>query len=59
MSHLYATRNPMSEARRNVVHGPLEPLEYDARRDVIGLLIAIPVLVGAVVLFLVCVGAWK
>lgn len=29
MSHLHTTRNPMSGARRDHVHGPLQGMDYD------------------------------
>lgn len=31
MSHKQVTANPMSEARRNAVHGPLRPADDDSR----------------------------
>lgn len=36
MSHLNATRNPMSEARRWQLHGPIVPLEYPSLWQRIG-----------------------
>lgn len=30
MSHLYATKRPMSSARRSFIHGPLHPLDRPA-----------------------------
>lgn len=56
MSHQHTTRNPMSEARRNAVHGPLLPAddpERLTRTDITaisvmlgGLLIVVTVIIG-------------
>lgn len=31
MTHHYTDKNPMTEARRNAIHGPLEPM--DSRKE--------------------------
>lgn len=31
MTHLQTNKNPMTEARRNAIHGPLEPMKARER----------------------------
>ena len=47
---------PQPDAQRLHVHGPLEPLDYEPRRDVITMLIASLALIAAVVLAAIAMG---
>ena len=52
MSHLLTTRNPQSEARRQAVHGPIEPA-YNPRKDLGWGMVCIVAFLGIVLAFAV------
>lgn len=57
MTHHYTDKNPMSEARRNAIHGPLE---VERRKEFISWIgLALVGLVTGIVLFLALVADLK